>query len=312
MAGAAELTAGDDAKRRAQRLHRHRLEHHPPARGRAGRHGRCARSSPGGCSSRCVSVDGGAIDPETVTVLAAVVAAQAAARARVRGRAHPRGRDGRDPPRRQPRRALRRDPPRGGAAGARPDDAEEARLAFAGAVGTLPAPPGGTVGVVDVGGGSTELVAGTAAGGVSWFVSVRVGSGFLAERHVRGDPPTAAELDALRAARRRRVRGPRGAARRRRPTRSAAARRRCAGSAATSCSPRDARGRAVRRRRRARSRDAAQRARARPRARPAAARRGSSCCARRPSAFGGVPLADRARRPARGRRARGFRGRGGT
>lgn len=78
-------------------------------------------------------------------------------------------------------------------------DAEEARLAFAGAIGTLPAPPDGTVGVVDVGGGSSELVAGTVAGGVSWYVSIRVGSGVLTERHVRGDPPTAAELDALRA-----------------------------------------------------------------------------------------------------------------
>jgi exopolyphosphatase/guanosine-5'-triphosphate,3'-diphosphate pyrophosphatase len=76
---------------------------------------------------------------------------------------------------------------------------EEARLAFAGATGMLATPPAGTVGVVDVGGGSSELVTGTAAGGVDWYASLRVGSGVLTERHVRGDPPSARELAALRA-----------------------------------------------------------------------------------------------------------------
>jgi exopolyphosphatase/guanosine-5'-triphosphate,3'-diphosphate pyrophosphatase len=79
------------------------------------------------------------------------------------------------------------------------DDAEEARLAFAGATRMIPEPPEGTVGVVDVGGGSSELVAGTVAGGVSWYVSLRVGSGVLTERYVHGDPPTEDELEALRA-----------------------------------------------------------------------------------------------------------------
>ena len=79
------------------------------------------------------------------------------------------------------------------------DDAEEARLAFAGATATLEDPPAGTVGVVDIGGGSSELVAGTVGDGVSWYASLRVGSGVLTERHVRGDPPTADELAALRA-----------------------------------------------------------------------------------------------------------------
>jgi exopolyphosphatase / guanosine-5'-triphosphate,3'-diphosphate pyrophosphatase len=147
-----------------------------------------------------VSVDGGAIDPETVTVLASVVAAHAAvARECGAERIHAVATAA-------IRHAANRDALCGAIyreAGLRVrvlDDADEARLAFAGAVGTLPAPPGGTVGVVDVGGGSSELVAGTAAGGVSWFVSVRVGSGVLTERHVAGDPPTAAELAALRAA----------------------------------------------------------------------------------------------------------------
>ena len=79
---------------------------------------------------------------------------------------------------------------------------EEARLAFAGAIGTLSAaaspPPGECVGVVDVGGGSTELVCGTRAEGVSWVRSFPIGSGVLTERHVRGDCPSAAELTALR------------------------------------------------------------------------------------------------------------------
>jgi exopolyphosphatase/guanosine-5'-triphosphate,3'-diphosphate pyrophosphatase len=75
---------------------------------------------------------------------------------------------------------------------------EEARLAFAGATRTLPDPPRGDVGVVDVGGGSTELVVGTAAGGVSWSASLAIGSGVLADAHVRSDPPSAAELQRVR------------------------------------------------------------------------------------------------------------------
>jgi exopolyphosphatase / guanosine-5'-triphosphate,3'-diphosphate pyrophosphatase len=142
----------------------------------------------------------GVIDVETMSVLASVVAAHAAvarecgaerihavATAAIR---HAANRDALC-------RAIRRE------AGLHVrvlDDAEEARLAFAGAVGTLLAPPDGVIGVVDVGGGSSELVAGTAARGVSWYTSIRVGSGVLTERHVASDPPTDAELDALRAA----------------------------------------------------------------------------------------------------------------
>ena len=75
---------------------------------------------------------------------------------------------------------------------------EEARLAFAGATRTLSHPPPGEVGVVDVGGGSTELAVGTLADGVSWCASFRVGSGFLAEADLRSDPPSAAELHKVR------------------------------------------------------------------------------------------------------------------
>ena len=77
-------------------------------------------------------------------------------------------------------------------------DEEEARLAFLGAVGTLPEPPDGQVGVVDVGGGSTELVCGTAAQGVSWSASFPMGSGSLTDELVRCDPPDADDLDRVR------------------------------------------------------------------------------------------------------------------
>jgi exopolyphosphatase / guanosine-5'-triphosphate,3'-diphosphate pyrophosphatase len=76
---------------------------------------------------------------------------------------------------------------------------EEARLSFVGATWTLPEQPPGTVAVVDVGGGSTELVLGAPAGGVSWSRSWRMGSGSLTEAHARSDPPAAAELEAMRA-----------------------------------------------------------------------------------------------------------------
>lgn len=76
---------------------------------------------------------------------------------------------------------------------------QEARLAFAGAVGMLASPPPGSLGVVDVGGGSTELVVGTAADGVTWSVSLAIGSWIVTERELPSDPPSAAELLALRA-----------------------------------------------------------------------------------------------------------------
>ena len=78
------------------------------------------------------------------------------------------------------------------------DGAEEARLAFAGATRTLGEPLAGSVGVVDVGGGSTELAIGTLAGGATWSESFRVGSGLLTDHYRRADPPSAAELHAMR------------------------------------------------------------------------------------------------------------------
>jgi exopolyphosphatase/guanosine-5'-triphosphate,3'-diphosphate pyrophosphatase len=79
------------------------------------------------------------------------------------------------------------------------DGAEEARLAFLGATRTLGQPLPGRVGVVDVGGGSTEIAVGTFDGGVEWSASFEFGSGFLADAYLRSDPPAAAELEAVRA-----------------------------------------------------------------------------------------------------------------
>lgn len=75
---------------------------------------------------------------------------------------------------------------------------DEARLAFAGAIGMLPVAPAGSLGVVDVGGGSTELVIGTAADGVTWSTSLPLGSCVATDGDLPSDPPSAAELAGLR------------------------------------------------------------------------------------------------------------------
>jgi exopolyphosphatase / guanosine-5'-triphosphate,3'-diphosphate pyrophosphatase len=76
---------------------------------------------------------------------------------------------------------------------------QEATLAFAGALATLTPPPAGPIGVIDVGGGSSELVTGTVRDGVTWWTSLPFGSGTLAARHLRSDPPALDELAAARA-----------------------------------------------------------------------------------------------------------------
>jgi exopolyphosphatase/guanosine-5'-triphosphate,3'-diphosphate pyrophosphatase len=75
---------------------------------------------------------------------------------------------------------------------------EEARLAFVGAARTMTTPAEGTLGVVDVGGGSTELAVGEGDGRVSWSATLRIGSGFLADSYLRSDPPAISELEAVR------------------------------------------------------------------------------------------------------------------
>jgi exopolyphosphatase/guanosine-5'-triphosphate,3'-diphosphate pyrophosphatase len=74
---------------------------------------------------------------------------------------------------------------------------QEAALVYAGAVGHRDPRPEVPVLAVDIGGGSTELVLGT--DGPDQAVSLDVGSVRLHERHLHGDPPTAAEIAACRA-----------------------------------------------------------------------------------------------------------------
>ncbi|HEY8701742.1 MAG TPA: Ppx/GppA phosphatase family protein [Arthrobacter sp.] len=76
--------------------------------------------------------------------------------------------------------------------------AEEAGLSFAGASSVLPILDGQHVLVVDLGGGSTEFVLGT-ADGVTAARSVDVGCVRLSERHLRDDPPTAEQIAAAEA-----------------------------------------------------------------------------------------------------------------
>lgn len=71
---------------------------------------------------------------------------------------------------------------------------EEGRLSFIGATKTLGHPVEGTVGVVDVGGGSSEIILGTVREGAELVRSWPVGSGALAEELISSDPPSAAEI----------------------------------------------------------------------------------------------------------------------
>lgn len=74
---------------------------------------------------------------------------------------------------------------------------EEGRLAFEGAVARADTGER-VVAVCDVGGGSTELVVGTRLLGPAWVRSVDLGSLRLTAALLTGDPPAAAELDAVR------------------------------------------------------------------------------------------------------------------
>ena len=75
--------------------------------------------------------------------------------------------------------------------------AEEAALAYSGALSALPpsAAEAGPVLVVDIGGGSTELILGDASGPVASH-SADIGSVRLSERHLHSDPATPEELAA--------------------------------------------------------------------------------------------------------------------
>ncbi|MCY7397189.1 MAG: Ppx/GppA family phosphatase [Nocardioides sp.] len=71
---------------------------------------------------------------------------------------------------------------------------EEAALAFDGAVRALQVAPAAPVLVIDVGGGSTELILGDVT--PSSACSMNIGSVRLHERHLRSDPPSMAEVTA--------------------------------------------------------------------------------------------------------------------
>ena len=79
---------------------------------------------------------------------------------------------------------------------------EEGRLAFDGAVARASALPV-SVGMVDVGGGSTEIVVGNRRNGARWVGSADLGSLRLTRLLLHGDPPSKRELAAARAAVRR-------------------------------------------------------------------------------------------------------------
>jgi exopolyphosphatase/guanosine-5'-triphosphate,3'-diphosphate pyrophosphatase len=71
---------------------------------------------------------------------------------------------------------------------------EEARLSFTGAVRGLPAGAEAPFLVVDIGGGSTEFVLGHET--VERAMSVDIGCVRMTERHLHGDPPTPAQVQA--------------------------------------------------------------------------------------------------------------------
>ena len=75
------------------------------------------------------------------------------------------------------------------------DGDAEARLSFAGATRSLPPLPEPLL-VVDIGGGSTELILGDADAGISAQESLDIGSVRLNERHLAGDPPSRDEIAA--------------------------------------------------------------------------------------------------------------------
>jgi exopolyphosphatase / guanosine-5'-triphosphate,3'-diphosphate pyrophosphatase len=73
---------------------------------------------------------------------------------------------------------------------------DEARLTFLGATSEVARDAGRPILVIDVGGGSTELVIG-AGRELRFWTSAQVGVVRMTERHLRSDPPAPAELQDL-------------------------------------------------------------------------------------------------------------------
>lgn len=84
---------------------------------------------------------------------------------------------------------------------------EEADLAFLGATAGDPHQLPQSVAVIDVGGGSTEIVVGAPGRAPEWWASRPVGSQNLTERALLSDPPSADQLGAARNAAARRLAG---------------------------------------------------------------------------------------------------------
>lgn len=76
---------------------------------------------------------------------------------------------------------------------------EEGRLAFVGALDGVSGPAGRTVAVIDVGGGSAQVVVGSRRDGPVWARSIDLGSQRLTSRLLAADPPGARAVDAARA-----------------------------------------------------------------------------------------------------------------
>jgi exopolyphosphatase / guanosine-5'-triphosphate,3'-diphosphate pyrophosphatase len=74
------------------------------------------------------------------------------------------------------------------------DGEEEARLTYRGA--TAEQPPTAPTLVIDIGGGSTELIVGTGEE-IGFHASLQAGVVRHTERHISADPPTVVELEAL-------------------------------------------------------------------------------------------------------------------
>ena len=70
----------------------------------------------------------------------------------------------------------------------------EAQLSFTGALSRI-RPTAEPVLVMDIGGGSTELITGSAAGDITHAVSLDIGSVRLTERYLRTSPPTPDDLE---------------------------------------------------------------------------------------------------------------------
>jgi exopolyphosphatase/guanosine-5'-triphosphate,3'-diphosphate pyrophosphatase len=74
----------------------------------------------------------------------------------------------------------------------------EAQLSFTGALSRI-RPEGDPVLVMDIGGGSTELIVGSATGEMSFAISLDIGSVRITERFLKAGPPAVADLAAATA-----------------------------------------------------------------------------------------------------------------